>query len=185
VCSRAKLAYESTAAWLEGEGPMPPAVARVPGLASLLRERAGEDGPGHFGLAATDYTHSTAPNRRFPDLVTQRLVKAALAGAAVPYSEDQLEQLAAHCTDMEDEARKVERRVKKAAAALVLESRVGQVFDAVVTGAAKKGTWVRLLAPPVEGRLERGFEGVDVGDRVRVRLIGTDVERGFIDFAIA
>ncbi|MBP7571871.1 MAG: RNB domain-containing ribonuclease [Acidobacteria bacterium] len=324
VCNRAKLAYESTAAWLEGEGPMPPAVARVPGLASLLRdqdeaaqrlrrarlargalefqtiearpvfddgavsevksegdnrardliedfmlavntvtagflerrrfpsirrvvqspgrwdrieaiaaglgeklppdpdpgalaaflarrraadpvrfpdlsvsiikllgageyrvERAGEDGPGHFGLAATDYTHSTAPNRRFPDLVTQRLVKAALAGAAVPYSEDELEQLAAHCTDMEDEARKVERRVKKAAAALVLESRVGQVFDAVVTGAAKKGTWVRLLAPPVEGRLERGFEGVDVGDRVRVRLIGTDVERGFIDFAIA
>ncbi len=323
VRNRAKLAYESTAAWLEGAGPMPPAMAEVPGLAALLRdqdeaarrlrqarlargalefqtiearpvfddgavrevreeadnrardliedfmlavntvtagflerqrfpsirrvvrsparwdrieavasglgetlpphpdpralaaflarrraadpvrypdlslsiikllgageyavERAGEEGPGHFGLAASDYTHSTAPNRRFPDLVTQRLVKAALAGRPIPYSEDELEQLAAHCTDMEDEARKVERRVKKAAAALVLESRIGQVFDAIVTGASKKGTWVRLLKPPVEGRLERGFEGVDVGDRVRVRLIGTDVQRGYLDFAI-
>ena len=323
VRNRAKLAYPSTAAWLDGEGPMPPAMAAVPGLASLLRdqdeaaqrlrrarhergalefqtiearpvfddgtvvevraegdnrardliedvmlavntvtagflervrfpsirrvvrsperwdriealaaglgerlppdpdpralaaflarrraadpvrfpdlslsiikllgsgeyavERPGEDGPGHFGLAATDYTHSTAPNRRFPDLVTQRLMKAALAGRPVPYSERELEELAAHCTDMEDEARKVERRVKKAAAALLLEGRVGQAFDAIVTGAAKKGTWVRLLKPPVEGRLERGFEGVDVGDRVRVRLIGTDAERGYVDFAL-
>jgi exoribonuclease-2 len=159
-------------------------IIKLLGAGEYAVERAGEEGPGHFALAASDYTHSTAPNRRFPDLVTQRLVKAALAGRPVPYSEDELGQLAAHCTDMEDEARKVERRVKKAAAALVLESRVGQVFDAIVTGASKKGTWVRLLKPPVEGRLERGFEGVDVGDRVRVRLIGTDVERGYLDFAL-
>lgn len=158
--------------------------SRSSGAGEYVVERVGEEGAGHFGLAATDYTHSTAPNRRFPDLVTQRLVKAVLAGRALPYSANDLEELAAHCTEMEDEARKVERRVKKAAAALVLESRVGEVFDAIVTGAAKKGTWVRLLRPPVEGRLERGFESVDVGDRVSVRLVGTDVERGYLDFAL-
>ncbi len=159
-------------------------IIKLLGSGEYAVERAGEEGPGHFGLAATDYTHSTAPNRRFPDLITQRLVKAALDGRPVPYSDADLEELAAHCTDMEDEARKVERRVKKAAAALVLHRRVGQVFDAIVTGAAKKGTWVRLLSPPVEGRLERGREGVDVGDRVRVRLVATDVERGYLDFAL-
>lgn len=159
-------------------------IIKLLGAGEYVVERVGEEGAGHFGLAATDYTHSTAPNRRFPDLVTQRLVKAVLAGRALPYSANDLEELAAHCTEMEDEARKVERRVKKAAAALVLESRVGEAFDAIVTGAAKKGTWVRLLRPPVEGRLERGFESVDVGDRVRVRLVGTDVERGYLDFAL-
>ena len=161
------------------------AVIKLLGAGEYAVERVGEDGPGHFGLAVKDYTHSTAPNRRFPDLVTQRLLKAAIDGDAVPYSEPRLEELAARCTDMEDEAHKVERRVKKAAAALLLEGRKGQVFDAIVTGAARKGTWVRLLRPPIEGRLERGFEGVDVGDRLRVRLIHTDVEQGHIDFARA
>ena len=157
-------------------------VIKLLGSGEYTVERAGANSRNHFGLAATDYTHSTAPNRRFPDLVTQRLVKAALAGRDAPYAENELGVLAAHCTEMEDEARKVERRVKKAAAALVLGGRVGEEFDAIVTGAAKKGTWVRLFAPPVEGRLERGVEGLDVGDRLRVRLIHTDVSRGHLDF---
>jgi len=139
--------------------------------------------PGHFGLAVRDYTHSTAPNRRFPDLVTQRLLKAALAKAPAPYAVGELEALAAHCTTREDDATKIERRVAKSAAALLLSSRIGAVFEAVVTGASPKGTWVRLEDPPIEGRLERGFEGRDVGDRLRVKLVHTDVERGFIDFA--
>jgi exoribonuclease-2 len=145
------------------------------------------DGPGgveegHFALAESNYTHSTAPNRRFPDLVTQRLVKAALEGARAPYSLAELTPLAEHCTKQEDAATKVERRVRKSAAALWLADRIGQEFDAVVTGASEKGTWVRLERPPVEGKLERGFEGLDVGDRLRVRLVKTDAERGFVDF---
>jgi exoribonuclease-2 len=157
-------------------------VIKLMGAGEYAVERPGEDGSGHFGLAVKDYTHSTAPNRRFPDLITQRLLKAAIDGRPVPYTPEQLTDLAAHCTDMEDEAHKVERLVKKSAAALLLESRVGDAFEAIVTGASKKGTWVRLLEPPVEGRLERGFEGVDVGDRIRVRLLETNVQRGFIDF---
>jgi VacB/RNase II family 3'-5' exoribonuclease len=136
----------------------------------------------HFALAESNYTHSTAPNRRFPDLVTQRLVKAALDGASAPYSLAELTPLAEHCTKQEDAANKVERRVRKSAAALWLADRLGQEFDAVVTGASEKGTWVRLYRPPVEGKLERGFEGLDVGDRLRVRLVKTDAERGFVDF---
>lgn len=138
--------------------------------------------PGHFGLAVGDYTHSTAPNRRYPDIVTQRLLKAALAGQPTPYGKDDLEALARHCTEEEDAAKKVERQVGKSAAALLLESRIGERFDAIVTGAAAKGTWVRLLNPPVEGRLVQGHEGIDVGHRVRVQLLHTDVERGYIDF---
>ena len=138
--------------------------------------------PGHFGLAVGDYTHSTAPNRRYPDIVTQRLLKAALAGQPAPYGKDDLEALATHCTEEEDAAKKVERQVGKSAAALLLESRIGQRFDAIVTGAAAKGTWVRLLDPPVEGRLVQGVEGVDVGHKIRVQLTRTDVEQGFIDF---
>ena len=147
----------------------------------------GSHGPadGHFALAVTNYTHSTAPNRRFPDLVTQRLVKAALNGAPPPYALSDLTPLAEHCTKQEDAANKVERLVRKAAAALWLSDRIGQEFDAVVTGASKKGTWVRLAGPPIEGKLERGFEGLDVGDRLRVRLVHTDPERGYIDFARA
>ena len=139
--------------------------------------------PGHFGLAVKDYTHSTAPNRRFPDLITQRLLKAALAGTPLPYTIPELTQLAQHCTEREDDAAKVERRVMKSAASLLLAGRIGQSFDALVTGASPKGTWVRLFQIPVEGRVEVGFQGLDVGDRVRVKLIQADVERGFIDFA--
>lgn len=145
-----------------------------------------EDGSGrfdgHFGLAVKDYAHSTAPNRRYPDLITQRLLKAAIAGAPRPYAMDELEELARHCTREEDAAKKVERQVGKCAAAMLLESRLGERFEAIVTGAADKGTWVRILAPPVEGRLEIGREGVDVGQKIRVQLIRADVQRGFIDF---
>lgn len=158
-------------------------VIKLLGRGEYVAEAAGAGGKGHFALAVSNYTHSTAPNRRFPDLVTQRLVKAALARSTPPYSLDELTPLAAHCTKQEDAANKVERLVRKAAAALWMSNRIGQEFDAVVTGASKKGTWVRLCKPPVEGKLERGFEGKDVGDRVRVRLVHTDPERGFIDFA--
>jgi exoribonuclease-2 len=137
---------------------------------------------GHFGLAVKDYSHSTAPNRRYPDIITQRLLKAAIAGGTHPYGLEELAALARHCTEKEDAAKKVERQVRKSAAALLLERRIGEQFDAIITGAAEKGTWVRLLHPPVEGRLESGFEGVDVGNRVRVELVRTDVERGYIDF---
>ncbi len=137
--------------------------------------------PGHFGLAVKDYSHSTAPNRRYPDLITQRLLKAALAGQDVPYTTEELAALATHCTTMENAVKKVERQVEKSAAALLLEARIGEQFDAIVTGAASKGTWVRLLHPPIEGRLEQGFQGLDVGNRLRVQLISTNVERGHID----
>lgn len=139
----------------------------------------------HFALAAHGYSHSTAPNRRYPDVLTQRLLKAALANRPAPYTLEELAALARHCTDQEDAANKVERLTKKAAAALWLSGRIGEQFDAIVTGAGPKGTWVRLTGTPVEGRLERGMEGLDVGDRVRVRLISTDPARGFIDFARA
>ena len=137
---------------------------------------------GHFGLAVRDYTHSTAPNRRYPDLITQRMLKSAMNQQPPPYAIGNLETLAKHCTEAEDAAKKVERQVEKSAAAMLLESRIGDQFDAIVTGAAPKGTWVRLLNFPVEGRLIQGFEGVDVGHRIRVQLIHADVDRGFIDF---
>ena len=138
--------------------------------------------PGHFGLAVRDYAHSTAPNRRYPDLITQRMLKSAMNQQPPPYAVGDLEALAKHCTEAEDEAKKVERQVEKSAAALLLESKIGDRFDAIVTGASPKGTWVRLLDFPVEGRLMQGFKGVDVGHRIRVQLIHTDVDRGFIDF---
>jgi exoribonuclease-2 len=158
------------------------AVVKLIGRGEYALDLPGGEAPGHFGLAVKDYTHSTAPNRRFPDLITQRLLKAAMAGVALPYTIPELAELAKHCTEKEDDATKVERRLRKSAAALLLSGRIGESFDAIVTGASPKGTWVRLFQPPTEGRLERGFQGLDVGNHVHVKLVHTDVERGFIDF---
>lgn len=157
-------------------------VIKLLGSGEYIVELPGENSTGHFGLAIKDYTHSTAPNRRYPDLITQRLLKAALYKTAVPYTNDDLEALATHCTMMEDGAKKVERRVEKSTAALLLGGSVGRQFDAIVTGASDKGTWVRVFHPPVEGKLVSGAGGLDVGSRVRVQLVNTDVFRGFIDF---
>ncbi|HVY56053.1 MAG TPA: RNB domain-containing ribonuclease, partial [Thermodesulfobacteriota bacterium] len=157
-------------------------VIKMIGSGEYVAQLRGEDAPGHFGLAVTDYSHSTAPNRRYPDLITQRLLKAAIAGRPSPYEDDELLDLAKHCTEQEDAAKKVERQIRKSAAAILLESRIGEKFDAIVTGASEKGTWVRLLQIPVEGKLVSGFEGLDVGRRLRVKLVRTDIERGFIDF---
>ncbi len=159
------------------------AIVKLIGKGEYAVERRGEDLEGHFGLAVGEYTHGTAPNRRYADLVMQRLLKAALAGAAAPYSDAGLEAITKRCTDREDEARRVERQLRKIAAAAFIAPRIGDSFDAIVTGVAKKGTFARLVSPPVEGRIVRGEAGLDVGDRVRVRLVGADPERGFIDFA--
>ena len=157
-------------------------IVKLMGAGEYVIDRPGVDGIGHFGLAVRDYAHSTAPNRRFPDLITSRLVKAALAGVASPYSDAELFALATHCSKQEDAANKVERQVRKSAAALLLVSRVGQRFDAIVTGASDKGTYVRVFSPPVEGRLVDGYQGLKVGRKLRVELVGVNVERGFIDF---
>ena len=158
-------------------------VVKLLGRGEYVLELPGRRTEGHFGLAVTDYTHSTAPNRRFPDLVTQRLLKAALSGKPSPYTNEELGALARHCTEQESNATKVERQVSKCAAAQLLASRIGERFDGLVTGASAKGTWVRILHPAIEGKVVRGFHGLDVGDRVRVELVHTDVDRGFIDFA--
>ncbi len=158
-------------------------VVKMLGSGEYAVEVPGRAMQGHFALAVRGYTHSTAPNRRYPDVISQRLVKAALAGAPPAYDLPALQRLAAHCTEQEDDAAKIERQVRKSAAALLLEGREGEVYDAIVTGASPKGTWVRVLHPPVEGRVVRGEAGADVGDRIRVRLLSTDVDRGFIDFA--
>ncbi len=157
-------------------------IIKLLGKGEYIVEMPGESAAGHFGLAVKDYTHSTAPNRRFPDLITQRLLKAAIAGRAIPYQNEELQALGRHCTEKEDDAKKVERLVEKAAAAILLETRIGEQFDAIVTGAAAKGTWVRLLKPLVEGRLVSGFEGQDVGNILRVELVRTNIDRGYIDF---
>ena len=159
------------------------AVIKLLGAGEYVAEPAEAAAPGHFGLAVRDYTHSTAPNRRYPDLFTQRLLKAAMARRTPPYSFAEQEVLAKHFTEAEDAANKVERQVAKSAAALLFESRIGEQFAALVTGASAKGTWARLLTMPVEGRVVDGFEGADVGDQIRVRLTSVDVERGFIDFS--
>jgi exoribonuclease-2 len=157
-------------------------VIKLMGPGEYVLELPGEHVSGHFGLAVRDYSHSTAPNRRYPDVITQRLLKAAIAGRPPPYANDELAALAKHCTEQEDAAKKVERQVGKSAAALLLASSLGQQFDATVTGASEKGIWVRIGLPPVEGKLDSGPAGLQVGDRLRVQLIHTDVERGFIDF---
>jgi len=158
-------------------------IVKAMGAGEYVVEEPGDKPTGHFGLAVKDYTHSTAPNRRYPDLITHRLVKSALDQRKPAYTVDELAELAEHCTTQEDAANKVERTVRKAAAAMVLSGREGEHFDGVVTGASSKGTWVRIFRPPIEGKLVHGFRGLDIGDRVRVKLIEVDVERGFIDFA--
>lgn len=158
------------------------AVVKLLGAGEYVAKLPNEESADHFGLAVKDYAHSTAPNRRYLDLVTQRLLKAAIEGDSVPYDKDELEKLAAHSTQAEDAANKVERQVNKAAAALLIQSKVGEEFDAIVTGASPKGTWVRLLQIPVEGKVVSGSEGMDVGERVRVELVDTNIEMGFIDF---
>jgi len=157
-------------------------IIKLLGSGEYVVELPNEVSPGHFGLAVKDYTHSTAPNRRFPDLITQRILKAVLSGSPLPYNQVELVELAKHCTEKEDDANKVERLVAKSAAAMLLSSRIGNQFDAICTGAADKGVWVRIFHPPVEGRLLHGYEGVDVGNRLKVRLVHVDVDMGFIDF---
>ncbi len=158
------------------------AIIKLLGAGEYALQVPGDVSSGHFSLAIPDYSHTTAPNRRYPDLITQRLLKAAIAGHPMPYENGELSTLATHCTEKENDAKKVERRVRKSAAAMFLEQRIGEQFEAIVTGAAEKGTWVRLPQPPIEGKLTSGFEGVDVGQRIRVQLVRTDVEHGYIDF---
>jgi exoribonuclease-2 len=166
----------------EGFADLSLRVVKMLGPGEYMAAAPGSNGLGHFGLAVNDYAHSTAPNRRFPDLVTQRLLKAALVQEPPPYALEALQAIARHCTLQEDNAAKVERQVLKAAAAFLLDGRIGEDFDAIVTGAAPKGTFVRITRPLVEGRLVRGAEGLDVGDALRVRLAAVDGERGYIDF---
>jgi len=157
-------------------------VLKLLGSGEYILEKPGDTEEGHFGLAVKDYTHSTAPNRRYPDLVTQRLLKAAISGKPVPYSMEQLEQIAKNCTVKEDDVKKVERQVEKSANAILMQSRIGEVFNAIVSGASPKGTWIRLLNPHVEGKLVKGFNGLKVGQKLKARLTEINVEEGFIDF---
>jgi exoribonuclease-2 len=158
-------------------------VVKLLGPGEYTVQKPGVASEGHFGLAVHDYTHSTAPNRRYADLITQRLVKSALSKAAPPYSETELTTIAAHCTEREDAARKVERKMRKVAAAVLMQSRIGEVFDAIVTGASEKGIFARIIRPPVDGRVMRGEQGLRVGEKIQVKLLSADPERGFIDFA--
>jgi exoribonuclease-2 len=159
------------------------AVIKLMGPGEYVLERPGDPEDGHFGLAVQNYTHATAPNRRFADLVTQRLVKAILSDEPAPYSDQELATIASDCTLKEDAARKVERDMSKRIAAVAMSSHIGDTFDAIVTGVTPKGTFVRIMQPHVEGLLAQGQEGLDVGDRLRVKLIRTDPERGYVDFA--
>jgi VacB/RNase II family 3'-5' exoribonuclease len=158
-------------------------VIKLLGPGEYALHTPGTSDEGHFALAAHDYTHSTAPNRRFADLAIQRLLKAVIAKQQPPYSDDELTTIAAHCTEREDAARKVERQVRKVAAAVSMMNRVGESFDAIVTGVMQKGVFARVIAPPIEGRIMRGQQGLDVGDKIRVTLLSTDPERGFVDFS--
>jgi exoribonuclease-2 len=161
------------------------AVIKLLGPGEYVLEKPGEPPQGHFGLAVQDYTHSTAPNRRYADLVSQRLLKAMILGRPSPYSDDELASIAAQCTRMEDAERKVSREMQKRIAAVAMAGRIGQAFDAIVTGVTDHGSFVRTLKPPVDGMLVRGQQGVDVGDRLRVTLVRTDPAQGYIDFARA
>lgn len=160
------------------------AIVKLIGSGEYVVKKANVVAVGHFGLAIRDYAHSTAPNRRYPDLVVQRLVKAVLANEPPPYSDDELENIAERCNQMERAARKVERKMRKIVAASVMQRRVGETFDAIVTGASDKGTYARILRPPVDGRIVRGERAIDVGDKIRVRLLSANPYNGFIDFAV-
>jgi VacB/RNase II family 3'-5' exoribonuclease len=157
-------------------------IVKLLGPGEYTVQKPGASSEGHFGLAVHDYTHSTAPNRRYADLITQRLVKAALGKATAPYTEAELTAIAEHCTEREDAARKVERKMRKVAAAILMRDRIGEVFDAIVTGVTPKGIFARVLRPPVDGRVVRGEQGLRVGEKIRVKLLSADPERGFIDF---
>jgi VacB/RNase II family 3'-5' exoribonuclease len=163
-------------------GDLSLAIIKCLGAGEYVAERPGQPPEGHFGLAVRDYLHSTAPNRRFPDLVTQRLIKAVLQEKPAPYGDTELVGLAAHCTEQEANAKKVERQIEKSAAAMLLGARIGARFAGIVTGASEKGTWVRIAGPAAEGRVVKNFQGFDVGDHVQVQLLHVDVARGFIDF---
>jgi exoribonuclease-2 len=159
------------------------AVIKCLGTGEYVAEGPAQRPEGHFGLAVRDYTHSTAPNRRFPDLITQRLVKAVLQNQPPAYTDTELPTLASHCTDQEGNAKKVERQIEKSAAAMLLRPRMGEKFEGIVTGASDKGTWVRIASPAAEGRVIKNFQGLDVGNHVQVKLMHVDIARGFIDFA--
>jgi exoribonuclease-2 len=157
-------------------------ILKLLGSGEYVVDIPGEIPPGHFGLAVKDYSHSTAPNRRYPDLITQRLLKSAISGQSVPYTMEQLGQIATHCTMKEDDVKKVERQVEKSANAILMKSRIGEIFEAIVSGASPKGTWIRLFHPHVEGKLVNGFKGLKVGHKLKARLTHIDVELGYIDF---
>lgn len=157
-------------------------IIKLLGRGEYVADFYGDRPIGHFGLALREYTHSTAPNRRYPDLITQRLLKAAINKKRIPYSKEALITLASHCTDKEDDADKVERHLHKSAAAVMLRPRIGEVFEGIITGASEKGIWIRISKPCVEGKVMHGVEGLDVGDRIKVRLFYVDVPNGFIDF---
>jgi exoribonuclease-2 len=157
-------------------------IVKLMGPGQYVLQRAADPDTGHFGLAVDDYAHSTAPNRRYPDLITQRLLKACTAGDAPAYTDAELEAIALHCTERENAARKVERTMRKIAAADMLSTHIGETFDGIVTGVTDKGVFARLLKPPAEGRIVRGERDLDVGDSVHVKLVDTEPSRGFIDF---
>jgi len=157
-------------------------VLKLMGGGEYVLEMPGSEPMGHFGLAVKNYSHSTAPNRRYPDLITHRLLKSAIAGGNLPYSKEELELIAKNCTVKEDNAKKVERQVEKSAHAMLMESRIGEIFEGIVSGAAAKGTWIKLFDPHLEGKLVKGFEGLEVGNKLKVRLVSVEIESGFIDF---
>jgi exoribonuclease R len=159
------------------------AVVKLLGPGDYVVHVPGQHGEGHFGLAVHRYTHSTAPNRRYVDLITQRLLKACIAQRASGYSVEELGSIAEHCNERESAARKVERKMRKVAAALFMGDRVGEKFEAIVTGVTAKGTFARIVKPPADGKVVKGDEGLKVGQKVRVKLLSTDPENGFIDFA--
>jgi len=158
-------------------------IVKLIGAGEYVVQKPDTIADGHFGLAVRDYTHSTAPNRRYPDLIVQRMVKAALNGEKPPYTDDELAEIVQKCNERESAARKVERKMRKVIAASVMQSRIGETFDAIVTGITPSGAFARILRPPVDGRIVRDEEGLQVGEKIRVKLLATNIHNGYIDFA--